>query len=324
MGVKLNENNGVIFKKPATYLISLEKEKGSTLLGKIQMEYQLLPEYTDKDLNFIKNDPMAMKNVRFTIACNKCDDFIKPYVGLKKDDELAKKDQLIWYKDVPDQFICGCGKTIVDLKYIKQNFHALLGRRGLIFQNNGSFEMDFNKSAFIQVITDFKKLVEDETKAPTGEATLQDFIEKNPIVLSCFSPELIEPKAPIGSKYETDFALINQKKELILIEIEKPSTKLFKAKGGRHSEVGVAFDQVEDWLKECREDKLGVIRNLKMEGVKNDDICEIRGVIIAGRTKEEDMEYMGKLLNGHKHIDFFTYDHLIEQLIAISRSLRDL
>ena len=175
----------------------------------------------------------------------------------------------------------------------------------------------------VSTIQNFKELVEKETEKSTGEETMQKFIEENPIILNCFAPEEIKFKSPIGKEIN-DFTILNKRNELLFIEIEKPSTPLFKAKGGQHSELTHAFDQVRGWLQTtAKRGVYPILEDLNLDSINSPNvITNIKGIVIAGRSKEEDLEYMAQLLNDHKNIDFYTYDHLIEHLISLLHSLR--
>jgi hypothetical protein len=69
------------------------------------------------------------------------------------------------------------------------------------------------------------------------EEILQRFIEHNPILLHRFPAQQLFFKPSILSRFNADFAIVTPEKELVLIEIERASTRLLRSNGGQH-EVG--------------------------------------------------------------------------------------
>jgi len=73
------------------------------------------------------------------------------------------------------------------------------------------------------------------------------FIKKNPIFLSHFSPVRIRHKAPVLTRFETDIVILDQRRVVLLVELEKPALKLMKKDGGMAAPLQHAFDQVRQW-----------------------------------------------------------------------------
>lgn len=311
-----------IYSEPGEYtLFTNDSKESKQFLGSFLMSYQPSLPLTPERIQAIKSDPLAAKHLRFIIGCKKCSDEYKIFGGIDKD----KKDQseaqgYIWYQDLPDNFNCSCGEVNQDLQYVRDNLHSLLGYKAKRFSYEESIERSYTIGALEETARLFQKLIEDAT-AP--EEHFQKFIEENPILLSCFTPQLLKFKAPITAKYKTDFVVLNPRNELVLIEIEKPTTHLFKAKGDRHSELTHAFDQVENWLTASKRNRLGLIDDVDMKGLNIDNITNIRGAIIAGRTSPSDALYTEKL-RGRADIDFYTYDDLLKSFVSIINSYKNL
>ncbi len=310
----VNLKNISIFRNPGQHKFFLLVKNKKIRIGEIHFSYCPAPPLTSERIEAIKSDPSAYKWARFFIQCNKCGDKILPYVGFEKSETISDG---IWYKDLPDEFICKCKNLKINLEYLKESLHFLLGCKNPEGRFSLTTERMYTKRALETIVKDFRVLI---VKKGVKESELQSFIENNPIVLNCFSPQLIQPKARVGNFYETDFVIQNTKNELLLIEIEKPETSLFKNNGDQHHQLTHAFDQIENWLLEARKDRFGFIRNLKMNEVSIDKTTNIRGVLIAGRTKDKEFEFLEKIrLRGN--IDFYTYDELLHCLVETIRSM---
>jgi hypothetical protein len=80
------------------------------------------------------------------------------------------------------------------------------------------------------------------------EEVFQKFIEENPILLRQFPAVQILFKPPILTYHIADFAVLSPQRELILIEIETPDTRLLKKDGDQAALLTHAIDQVQRWL----------------------------------------------------------------------------
>ena len=222
-----------------------------------------------------------------------------------------------WYEDAADNFACQCGKTIINLEYIRSNLHALLGRRRP--SNQGlSFIPMYEKNALKTTQSGFVELL---TSSPKEEI-LQKFIQENPILLHQFPAERIIPKPPIFSQYVADFAILTAQKELLFIESEKASTKLMKKNGDRASDLVHAFDQVRHWLQIIDEHRLGVLDDLNID---RNEVSTIRGVVIAGRETGYDAQKLRHLkMHKEERISFLTYDDLLFALDSLLKNFDNL
>ncbi len=292
---------------PGTYEVLLKSDATETLLGEFELIHIPALPLTEERIRALKSDPKAIKYIKYGVSCKKCGDSIKAFVGINGREN--EKDGYVWYEDLPSKFICSCGEANFSLMYVKENLHGLLGYKESPFSVEEDIERNYTRAALKRIVDDFWQIIDKETV----EQEIQKFIEQNPIILSCFSPALLKPKAPATAKYKTDFAILNQKGELILIEIEKTNTPLFTKAGVQHSRLTQAIDQVENWLQEARRNKLGLIDDLSMEGLKLDMVTAIKGVVVAGRSLEEYKPHIEKL-HARSDISFYTYDDLYKFL----------
>jgi hypothetical protein len=130
------------------------------------------------------------------------------------------------------------------MSLIRANLHAMLGHRygegDLI-----SFLPLYERSSLESLRTDFAQLLQGAKK----EEQVQQFIQKNPVILHQFPAERLFPKPPILTFFVADFAIVTHQRELILVELEKPTTQLLKKDGGVAAPLSHAFDQVRDWCQ---------------------------------------------------------------------------
>ena len=148
---------------------------------------------------------------------------------------------------------------------------------------------------------------------------MQQFIDENPILLHQFPAERILPKPPILNSYVADFGIVTPNKELILIELERTSTRLMNKDGGMAAPLSHAFDQARDWLHEVDEHRLAVLDSLKIE---RDEVSRVRGVVIAGRDKGNEARNLRKLKGADMgEVMFLTYDDLLFALDALIRRM---
>lgn len=315
-------NPDVVVREPGTYrLFFINSAEERVNLGSVLLEYVPAAPLTDESKEAMKSNPYLRKKIRMGVSCKVCDESIEFYTALEKSKESADG---LWYGDLPDFFCCGCGKTKLNLKYLRESMHSALISKIQSLPDAENMGRAYNETAIEKIALAFSDLIKKEIDISTGEETLQKFIKNNPIVLSYFAPKLTAFKSPIGSKYTTDIVILNSKNELLLIELEKPNTKLKKANNGQHSEITTAFDQVEDWLVEVRKNRASVVDNLKIKGLTADKVANIRGVIIAGNKNDMDNDFMSKLLKRNNEIDFLTYSDLVQGLVSIEKSIANL
>jgi hypothetical protein len=297
------------YSLPGNYELILRSATGEIIIGEFDLVHTPALPLTPERIKALKSDPMAAKYVRFDLGCNECHDSIKAWVGINGKEDGKDSEGYTWYEDLPDDFTCSCGKVKRNLKYLRENLHGMLGYKPSPFSAEEDIERNYTRTALVTVLREFEEVI----KNSKTEEEVQKFIEKHPIVLACFSPEFLKFKAPATAKFKTDFALLNQKGELVLIEIEKTNTPLFTKTGTQHSKLTQSIGQVEDWLKEARRNKLGLIDDLGIDGVKLDLVTAIKGVVIAGRSLKEYGSHIEKL-HARQDIIFYTYDDLLKFL----------
>jgi len=306
----------VIVKEPGHYNVVLHKDGRDIIIGYLLLHYVKVSPLTDSQIAAIRSNPRAAKKINIKIECNACRDSIIGYVGLEGKGNDSH-DGAIWYSELPDFFECKCGKAKYDLKYMRENLHALLGQTQEKHITS-SFTKLYEEGALENISREFGDLLRRNPK----EEDIQKYIERNPILLQYFAPEKILYKSPILTQYYTDISIYTHNKELILIELEKPNTRLLKKNGVITANLQHALDQVSNWLFLIDQHRAAVLECLDLKGC---DVTKIRGVVIAGRDAPYRKKYLNKLRwKNFGNIFFYTYDDLQSILVNLIRNLKNL
>ncbi len=306
--------NDVIIQHPGLFNLFLLKGKQEFPLGTLLFGLERVEPLTPEKIAAIKSNPKALKAVRFVIGCKECNESVKCYASL---DRKKEETGYIWYEDLPDEFKCSCGKNTWDLTILRKNLHGLLVSH-VDFEGNVSLTRLYEKNALDITLNDFRELIDTD---PLEEA-VQKFIETNPILLHTLSPQRTFWKPPILSKFVADIAVLNQKKELILIEIEKPGKKILKQDGGLTADAQRPFTQLNEWLCLIDDHRAAFLSGLNLTTA---DVSKIRGMVVIGRNEGYDSEHIRKLhWTDFGKCEFNTYDDMVNSLATLIRGLKGL
>jgi hypothetical protein len=297
---------------PGVYTIYVRSGGEEVPVGSIAFALATPPPLTPERIAAIKSDPRAAKAVRLELGCSKCPTKLRVCAGLERLGSL-ETEGYIWYQDLPERFTCSCGQVDVDLGSARSNLHAILGTR-TARPNEISFLPMYERGVVDALAVKFKELL----ATNPAEETLQVFFDQNPLLLHEFSAERTFAKASVLTKYKTDFAILNSRHELVLIELEKTSTRLMTASGGVASQVQHAFDQVHDWLQVFDEHRAAALECL---GLRAEDASTVRGVVIAGRDSYP-LEHLRRLkARDFGRVRLLTYDDVLNSVINVHRIL---
>lgn len=296
----------LIITKPTSISVVVQWEDKTYKLGKIYCGIVEPQPISKAERLAIASRPGAAKALVLVVSCEKCNDKQRIYTLLDKDDypsEKLEKDA-VYIDNAPDTWICKCKKTKMDLTFIKKGVHDLFRRSGGIEQD-ASFTPLYERGQLANLCYDYQELI----NSNTGEEKVQVFIENNPIFWSFLSPTRIIHKPPILTKKKADFAILNAQKILYIVEIEKPQTSLFTKKGGLHSEVQKGVDQIRDWNLVISDHRIAFLRELD---IKEDEVHEIRFILIAGLAHKTDTECLMKLQRSApvQNTQFYCFDEL--------------
>lgn len=166
-----------------------------------------------------------------------------------------------------------------------------------------------------QIITAFEELIISEP----AEEECQRFLRDNPVLLSPIAHAVI-PKVRLGSDFTTDFVIQLDKRSYILVELERPSHRLFTRDGNPTSELTHAQRQVEDWRQ-------WVAENLHYARHSMPDILEPECWVIIGRHSSLDETTIRSLSRKNEElhrIRIKTYDDLLDTAKRHVRNLQRL
>jgi len=249
-----------VITKPGRYFVyRVFEDETEENIGEFQFVLVNPIPMTPERIAAIRSDPHAIKAVRAEYGCKQCPSKMRVYAALERTPKL-EADGYCWYQDIPEEFLCECKSTKIDLQSLKKNFYAPLGQLRPLDENQIGYVPLYESSALNSLRIDFNNLLDTNP----AEEVIQKFIEGNPILLHQFPAERIFFKPAILTFFNADFAIVTPQKELILIEIEKTLTRLLKKDGGEAAQLGHAFDQVQSWLHTIDEHRLAVLDSLKI------------------------------------------------------------
>jgi hypothetical protein len=307
-------NADIIVVEPDTYAVFYISPAGEHFLCEVGLGHAPLPPFTEAEVAAIRSDPLALKWVRGEFSCKTCDSTLKTYAGIEKSEKLESEGWVRNY-DLPERFTCKCGKTEFSLIPLRTGLHGLLRRR-LLPLSSTAFETVslYERTALEEDCRRLQKLLDSDPH----EEEVQNFLEAHKVFFSLFQAKKLIPKAPVLSKYVVDFALLNERKELILIEIERPGIKLLKKDGGIRHELQHAFDQVRSWLREFDDHRIAALDCI---GLKVDEVARVRGIVVAGRTPADQREERNLRSLSVTDIELLTYDDMLRSVTEIIRQI---
>jgi rubredoxin len=310
--------NGLVVEEPGELLVFCHDSRTSQdeLIGTITCGEVTAPALTEDRLAAIRSDPKAAKLARVSLGCKECASVFTVVAGLERTPEAMDTKDAAWYADLPDSWTCKCGATTLALQSIRRNMHGLLGLRAPAGQTQlpVSFIRMHEKGTLVDLAHQLNALL---TTVPSEEA-VQRFLAANTVFLHRFDPQRIRPKARVSTRQITDFAILDSRKVLLLVELERPGLRLMKKNGDVAQDLQHAFDHVHKWLHHAQRRWTSTVEAL---GFNDAEVAGIRGVVIAGRNGAYPSDHLMRLKGQlHGNIEFYTYDDLFEGMLALARS----
>ncbi len=179
--------------------------------------------------------------------------------------------------------------------------------------------------SLIAVLHGYKELLDRYEIEGLKEEEIQKFLETNYILLEP-SAKLVYTRGKlrkIFGKFEPDFAVYTANSEYIIIELEKPSDKLFRKKRRRlikSPELEEAESQIRDYLSELKTN----ITDYQRRGFPYISADNVRGLILIGRSSkmgEEEIEEFKKIRARAKDYEIITFDELFERVKTFLENL---
>ena len=300
---------------PAVYKVVSEYNNVVEEIGQVEFIYCKSDELSLDQINAIKSNPDAPNLVGIELGCKTCDAKLRTYVSLERN-RKKEREGYIWYRDNKDQFICGCGKLQYNLKYIKESMHGLLVTLPSKSVSCLSYERRYSHKVLTKSALDFLELIE----ITKDEKTIQSHIENHLVLLSHFRPKRIFIRPKLLNKHIADFAVVDYRSQLIFIELERPSMKLFKKDGHMTADFMHAYGQVVDWLDLFSKNRAQILKDLEIDATS---ILKVSGAVIAGRRSDVSREHLIRHMESppYQNVEFITIDDLGTSLISTSEKL---
>jgi len=308
---KLNSN----IERPGEYKVVAKIKDKEESIDIINFLYSQAVPLSPEEILAIESNPNSAKSIIVQLGCKYCDKKLNVYSSIKRMPDL-EADNCKYQYDIKGNFICDCGKTNYDLKYLRESLHGML-RKNITKDYIGvSYIRMYAHNQIIKIANEFNEFLLSENR----EEVYQKYIEKNPVLLAKYHAKNIFVKPNILGKFEPDFVILDSSNHLKLIELEKPSIKLFRQNKQPRQELMHAFGQVVDWLDEYKKNPDSFLECLELT---RDQIATVRGVVIAGNSKNEDFKNLQRYYSRpiYPEIDLMTIDELSTSLLEISKKL---
>jgi hypothetical protein len=300
---------------PGKCLIQAIIEDSVSTIGEANFHYSPTPQLTPDQIKAIMSDPTSPKSIMLRLGCKDCQAELLVYAALSREPEL-ENDGYIFHPDLESRFHCECGKTDYSLEHIKESLHGLLAKRMHPFSEKITYIKKYSSQQVLNTIRRFSELLDEEK----DEESYQKYIENHLNLLARFEAKSIWFKPTIMGIHNADFAIMDSRDRLLLIEIEEPSIPLFRKNGHPRAELMSAYGQIQDWMNKYSKYPAAVLENF---GLTQQAITTVKGILIAGRKKNCRFDHLQRhLMNPpYDEIDFLTYDDLMNSLLEISKSL---
>lgn len=305
----------LLILEPCDCKVIVRYDGNDECVGLMSFRHVSIPPLSSPQIRAIRANPLSPESVKYVIECKLCGDKIVPYTALARN-EAFESEGCVWQYDLPDQFVCKCGKTSLRLGYIRENFHGMLMKAEFGLKGRHEFTRRYRYREIVKIAENYYALLDMEK----GEKPFQDFIEKNNLMLARFHPSKILDRPPLLGKYIPDFLVVDSQGQLLVIEIEKPSIQLFKKNDGHPTSfLNHAYEQVNDWILAFNRNRGSCLDSLKL---KEDEVASVKGVVIAGRATDAKPEHLQRhLFNTPYGFDFLTHDDLPAGLIMLAKEL---
>jgi hypothetical protein len=151
------------------------------------------------------------------------------------------------------------------------------------------------------------------------ESDYQRFLEQNPVFIDPLAAQVI-PQHRLGTEFVTDFVIRRHDSRYVVVEIEKPSDRIFTGSNDFTAPFTHAVGQVLDFQG-------WVADNVAYAQKRLPAIVDPYGVVIMGRRSDLSTEQELKLRRWNinsKGIEIILYDDLSSRAKTLHRSLRSI
>ncbi|MFQ6064129.1 MAG: Shedu anti-phage system protein SduA domain-containing protein [Candidatus Bathyarchaeia archaeon] len=234
--------------------------------------------------------------------------------------QIALKGFWVFAKDEPSLFSVDNGKKRAQRDF----FRALLRDRPIKGEKMGRYQEADLAREIDDVKRSYASLVAREN---AEEPELQQFLERHPFILSSTYLDVmhvsldITPQARLSKgKRKVDFLLLFEpdfekvRRLVSIIEIKRPSHKLFTKKGKLSKHLREGLEQVEEAFRILEENPQAAMK----WRLRSSDV--ISGRVLIGRfsdLQEKELSYLEELAHRQERIKVMTFDSLLENLETV-------
>jgi hypothetical protein len=271
----------IVVDEPGLISVEVTRDERTETVGAFECTFVKPAALAAEEREAIMSRPGAVRQVRMLISCKQCKDAIDIRESL--DPQANRRSHtdpaIVWLADAPDKWTCSCGSTSMPLTYLKAGMHDMFRTATMATEHAmATYQALYEEGALSAVLAEYEKLI----SGTPEEQEVQRFLEQNAVLWNFLAPARIWHKPRILGQKVADFGVLSRQDIFHLIEIEKPQTRLFTAKGKPTAELEEGFQQLRDW-----KDKIDHHRAAALEclGIPGRDV-EIRFILIAGRWRD--------------------------------------
>ena len=162
-----------------------------------------------------------------------------------------------------------------------------------------------------KILSEYMRLLE---QSPVREYVLQTYLTNHPILLNP-SYRAVHPQFRLGAEYIADFVVETYDGNYVLVEIEKPTDRLYLNNGDPSSALTHAEQQVLNWQSWVRQN----VAYLRYES--NLVMSDPEGLVVIGRRSQLNGDERQKLAERNRslrgHLKIVTFDTLSLRLSQI-------
>lgn len=171
-------------------------------------------------------------------------------------------------------------------EYINPAIDKLTEIKNYVYEQN--WQLLDNKKTDLDYYKEIIDVYEDKiNKSIIEEKEMQDFFENNPLAKILLFRDVKEfiPKKSFGGEKYPDFVAILYNGEHILIELEKPTDRLYNKDGNPTAKFNEAEHQIQSYISWVNEEKDFLRKKERDYPLPNISIENTRGLLIIGMKK---------------------------------------
>ena len=199
------------------------------------------------------------------------------------------------------------------IDFLKETRNKIIHDSQIFFKANES-----DLACYEKTVEEYGRLI---NRPDVEEPEVQDFFEKNPILIDR-GIEKIFSKKSFGGEEFPDFIAVLHNDTHILIEIEKPTDRMYTKRGHPSAKFSFAEQQIRDYLQWANEEK----EFLRKRGLPNISVENTTGLVIIGMKKNLSPKEREKLaqqnFSSRSSHEIKTFDDILFENQQVINSIR--